>query len=297
MAEEERPARTGPRAASFAGRGCRFYTGSSLAMPECADASVALTVTSPPYWNAIDYDTHAARGREAWFRAREYRAFGETFEEYLDNVGAAFREVLRATVAGGFCAVVVGTILHRKRHYPVPMLIAERMQRLGWEFHQDIVWNKVTGGVKRAGSFIQRPKFGYYYPNIMTEYVLVFRKPGAPRRGSGRALEIDDLFKRDIANNVWHIAPVPPNAIDHPCPFPEELARRLVALYSEEGDEVLDPFLGSGQTALAASRLRRRCVGYDVEPDYLELAERLLMRPPPPRAFHLAPRFERIAAR
>lgn len=297
MAGEERPARTGPRAASFEGRGCRFYAGSSLAMPECADASVALTVTSPPYWNAIDYDTHAARGRAAWFRAREYRAFGETFEEYLDNVGAVFREVLRATVAGGFCAVVVGTILHRKRHYPVPMLIAERMQRLGWEFHQDIVWNKVTGGVKRAGSFIQRPKFGYYYPNIMTEYVLVFRKPGEPRRGSGRALEIDDLFKRDIANNVWHIAPVPPNAIDHPCPFPEELARRLVALYSEEGDEVLDPFLGSGQTALAAARLRRRCVGYDVEPDYLELAGRLLMRPPPPREFNLAPRFERIAAR
>ena len=164
------------------------------------------------------------------------------------------------------------------------MLITERLCRGGWEFHQDIVWNKVTGGVKRAGVFIQYRKPGYYYPNIMTEYVLLFRKPGALRRGRTKALDIDELFTRDIANNVWHIAPVPPNAIDHPCPFPEELARRLVVLYSDEGDEVLDPFLGSGQTALAALTHGRRCVGYDIEESYLRLAEARIGAPrPPPR--------------
>ena len=106
------------------------------------------------------------------------------------------------------------------------MMITERLLRdIGWEFHQDIIWNKVTGGVKRAGLFIQRPQAGYYYPNIMTEYILVFRKPGEFRRGKKQALDIDDLFKRDIANNIWHIAPIPPRTIDHPCPFPEELVR------------------------------------------------------------------------
>ena len=253
------------------GRSYRFYNHSCLKMPQCADESIGLTVTSPPYWNAVDYDTHT-KDKEAWHRDRAYTAFGKTFEDYIVNIGKAFKEVLRATMKGGFCAVVIGTILHKRKHYPVPMILTNKLLDLGWEFHQDIIWNKVTGGVKRAGCFIQNPKSGYYYPNIMTEYILIFRKPGNPRRGKKQALDIDDLFKRDIANNVWNIAPVPPNQIDHPCPYPEELVRRLVLLYSEEGDEVLDPFLGSGTTALAALREGRKCVGYDVEMKYVELA-------------------------
>lgn len=288
--------KSGLRTAFFEGNGCRIYLGSSLKMPECDDSEIVLTVTSPPYWNAIDYDVHTTQGQESWYRGRVYRGFGETFDDYLENIRTVFGEVFRATVAGGFCAIVVGTILHKKRHYPAPMLITERMLSLGWEFHQDIVWNKVTGGVKRAGSFIQRPKSGYYYPNIMTEYILVFRKLGEHRRGSSKALDIDDLFKRDIANNVWHIAPIPPNSVDHPCPFPEELVRRLILLYSEKGDSVLDPFLGSGQTALAASRLNRKCIGYDVEENYVRMSERLVLNPPKPRKFNLLARFERIAA-
>ena len=284
-----------PRKSVIEGPGFRFYCQSSLEMPQCADASVALTVTSPPYWNAIDYDIHARRGDTAWHRERKYKAFGETFEDYLCNIARVFREVKRATLDGGFCVIVVGTILHKGKHYPTPMLITERMLAIGWEFHQDIVWNKVTGGVKRAGVFIQRPRSGYYYPNIMTEYILVFRKPGVARRGQKEALAIDDLFTRDIANNVWHIAPVPPNAIDHPCPFPEELARRLVLLYCDEGDEVLDPFLGSGQTALAAVKNGRQCVGYDIESGYLALARERIAAPPPPGRFNLITRFEKVA--
>lgn len=271
-----------PRKGVVKGPKFRFYHQPSLKMQQCADASVALTVTSPPYWNAIDYDIHVRHGNTAWHRERQYKTFGETFDDYLANIAEVFKEVNRVTVEGGFCAIVVGTILHKGQHYPTPMLITERMLGIGWEFHQDIVWNKVTGGVKRAGVFIQKPRAGYYYPNIMTEYILVFRKPGDPRRGTKKALDIDDLFTRDIANNVWHIAPVPPNTIDHPCPFPEELARRLVLLYSEEGDEILDPFLGSGQTALASVKHGRRCVGYDIEAEYLNLARARVVCPPPP---------------
>jgi len=278
------------------GEGYRFHARSALSMPQCADGSVALTVTSPPYWNAIDYDIHGRHGKDAWHRERDYGAFGETFEDYLDNIAKAFEEVLRATIEGGFCCIVVGTILHDRKHYPTPMLITERMLGIGWEFHQDIVWNKVTGGVKRAGSFIQHPRAGYYYPNIMTEYILVFRKPGAVRRGAHRALDIDDLFTRDIANNVWHIAPVPPGQIDHPCPYPQELVRRLVVLYSDPGDVVLDPFLGSGQTALVALGEGRTCVGFDIEEAYLKLAAERIANPPAPRPFNLIPRFEKIAS-
>ncbi len=280
----------------LAGEGFRFYHQSSKAMPQCADNSIALTITSPPYWNAIDYDIHAEQGKDAWHRERAYCGFGDSFETYIENIGTVFTEVLRATMAGGFCAVVVGTILYKKKHYPAPMMITAKMQNSGWEFHQDIIWNKVTGGVKRAGSFIQRPRAGYYYPNIMTEYVLIFRKPGAYRRGAAAALPIDDLFTRDIANNVWHIAPVPPGQIDHPCPYPQELVRRLVVLYSEPGDEILDPFLGSGQTALVALAQNRRCVGYDIEARYLDMAAAQIQNPPAPRKFNLIAKFEKIKA-
>ena len=278
------------------GKGYRFFCQSAESMPQCADSSVALTITSPPYWNAIDYDIHAKQGNAAWHRERDYNAFGATFPEYLERIVAVFGEVKRATMEGGFCAIVVGTILHERKHYPAPMLITAEMVRNGWEFHQDIIWNKVTGGVKRAGSFIQHRKSGYYYPNIMTEYILVFRKPGEIRRGATESLEIDSLFTKDIANSVWHIAPVPPNQIDHPCPYPLEIVRRLVMLYSDMGDEVLDPFLGSGQTALGALENGRIAVGYDIERAYLDLAASRIDTPPPPRKFNLLPKFERVAA-
>ena len=280
----------------YEGKGYRFYHQSALKLQQCVDNSIGLTVTSPPYWNAIDYDVHSNKGQTAWHRNRDYQAFGETFEDYLKNIEKVFKNVLRVTLDGGFCAIVVGTILHNRKHYPTPMMITDRMNKIGWEFHQDIIWNKVTGGVKRAGCFIQQPKSGYYYPNIMTEYILIFRKSGEHRRGMKKTLDIDELFTRDIANNIWHIAPIPPKTIDHPCPYPEELVRRLVLLYSQEGDEILDPFLGSGQTALVALKHNRLCVGYDIEERYLKLSVQRLMNPPAPRKFNLLPSFDKIAA-
>ena len=274
-----------------------FFPHSCIEMQECQDNLIALTVTSPPYWNSIDYDVHA-KDTGAWHREREYSGFGDSFNAWLDNIQEAFKEVHRVTVPGGFCAIVVGTILNKGKHYPAPMMILERMLQLDWEFHQDIIWNKVTGGVRRAGSFIQRPHSGYFYPNIMTEYILVFRKEGEVRRGTKKALDIDVLFKRDIANNVWHIAPVPPRSIEHPCPFPEELVRRLVCLYSQEDDIVLDPFLGSGQTALVALREGRRCIGYDIEESYLNLAQsRIEMQDGGRRQFNLLPIWQKLEVR
>lgn len=279
----------------YEGPGYRFYHQSALTMAHCADDSIALTITSPPYWNAIDYDVHTSRGADAWHRNRTYARFGQSLDDYMENIDAVFRRVLRITIKGGFCAIVVGTILHKGKHFPIPMHITQRMMESGWEFHQDIIWNKVTGGVKRAGCFIQKPNFGYYYPNIMTEYILIFRKAGAPRRGAKKALDIDTLFTRDIANNIWHIAPIPPKTIPHPCPYPQEIVRRLLLLYSQEGDDILDPFIGSGQTALVARKHGRFCIGYDIEETYLQLSMQRLASPPKERPYNLLPKFDKLA--
>jgi DNA modification methylase len=250
-------------------------------MDALRDGEVDLIITSPPYWNAIDYDAHA-RDKTRWFRTRR----GEKYDAYLAWLERCFAECLRVLKPGGFCCVVIGTVLYRGKHYPLPQHFCALMERLGYEFHQDIVWYKVTGGVKRAGVTIQHPYPGYYLPNIMTEYILIFRKPG-PKIYAGKsmrqkresAVPIDELFKKELANNIWHIAPVPPNQYDHPCPFPEEIPYRLITLFSYPGDLVLDPFLGIGTTVKVANHLGRRWVGYEIKRKYVQIARRRLRDP------------------
>lgn len=265
-----------------------------------ADESVALTVTSPPYWNAIDYDVHTS-SKDAWYRTRKYGNGYKDYDQYINWLEKIFRPLLAKTRPGGYCAVVIGTVLMNGDHYPLPFDFTARMVQWGWLFHQDIVWHKVTGGVKRAGSFIQRPFPGYFYPNIMTEYILVFRKDGPAiyaERTNGEKetnrVDIDDLFTKELANNVWHIAPVPPGHLDHPCPFPEEIPFRLMLLYSYPGDLVFDPFNGSGQTTKVARHLGRHFLGLDVEPKYVQYAKDRLKEPLAIREEQLVAVFEKI---
>ena len=276
-----------------------FFCQTSERMEQAADGSVALTVTSPPYWNAIDYDVHAG-GSDGWYRSRKYSdGFGD-YSGYLDLMRRIFSEVLRVTKPGGFCAVVIGTVLIKGRHMPVPFDLLSRLCSAGWQFHQDIIWHKTTAGVRRAGVAIQKPYPGYYYPNIMTEYIMVFRKPGEPiyRQADGAKEEsrfpIDDLFKLDVANNIWHIAPVPPHHLEHPCPFPEEIPHRLVRMYSYRGDLVLDPFCGSGQTAKVATALGRSSINFDTKRTYIDYARARLSEPLRVRKKQLVARFEKI---
>jgi site-specific DNA-methyltransferase (adenine-specific) len=281
----------------------KIYHKSSEAMDELQDGTVALTVTSPPYWNAIDYDRHSGDGGEKWYRSRTYGEGYAEYDEYLNWLTGILGEVFRVTRPGGHCAIVIGTVLLSGKHYPAPMDLTSRMTAAGWEFRQDIIWHKTTAGVRRAGSVIQKPYPGYYYPNIMTEYILVFRRPGEPlfagRGPEARAqseIAIDDVFKHDIANNVWHIAPVPPGHLEHPCPFPEEIPYRLTKLYSYVGDIVLDPFVGSGQTTKVAHHLGRIAVGYDTKLPYVQYAAERLSEPLRLRRKQLVARFEHVGA-
>jgi DNA modification methylase len=278
----------------------QIYPHSSEEMPEVASESVALTVTSPPYWNAIDYDIHAD-DKERFYRTRSYSTGYSGYQEYLDWLETIFTEVHRATKPGGFCALVIGTVLLEGDLYPVPFDLISRLVKNGWLFHQDIIWHKCTAGVKRAGVSIQKPYPGYYYPNIMNEYILVFRKPG-PKIYQTRSIEekngaeyvIDTLFTRETANNIWHIAPVPPGFIDHPAPFPEEIPLRLITLYSYPQDIVLDPFTGSGQTLKVARALGRNFIGFENIPTYVELAKKRINQPLSLRKKQLVTVFEKI---
>lgn len=251
-------------------------------MCELRDGDVDLTVTSPPYWNAVDYDIHSVDSSEN-YRTRQTM----DYDGYLEFLKSAFSETFRVHREGSVCAVVIGTVLMDGVHTPLPFHFAGLMERIGWLFHQDIIWSKCTGGVKRFGSFVQNPYPGYFYPNIMTEYILVFRKPGKRKIYADRTdkekeknkIELDTVTKKDVANNIWHIAPVPPNQLDHPCPFPEEIPYRLIRLFTYEGELVLDPFCGAGTTLKVAENLKRRWVGYEINEKYADMATKRASEP------------------
>ena len=98
----------------------------------------------------------------------------------------------------------------------------------------------------------------------------------------------------DVANNIWHIAPVPPHTIDHPCPYPEEIPHRLISLYSYLGDTILDPFVGSGQTSKVAIALGRQAVGYDTRQQYIDYAQSRIEEPLRLREGQLIAEFKKI---
>lgn len=278
----------------------QIFQSSCESMPEIASDSVALTVTSPPYWNAIDYDIHAAN-QDQNYRTRSYSNNYSDYESYLDWLAEVFTEVQRVTKPGGFCAIIIGTILFDGNHYPVPYDLSARLTDRDWLFHQDIIWHKCTAGVKRAGVAIQKPYPGYYYPNIMSEYILVFKKPGPKiyqdRSSAEKAAAefmIDTLFTLETANNIWHIAPVPPGTINHPAPFPEEIPFRLITLYSYPAENVLDPFTGSGQTLKVARALKRSYYGYETISEYVELANKRIDEPLSIRKMQLTAVFDKI---
>jgi site-specific DNA-methyltransferase (adenine-specific) len=277
-----------------------IFAHSCESMHELNDSTVSLTVTSPPYWNAIDYDIHASNKAQN-YRTRAYGNGYSEYSNYLEWLEKIFVEVFRVTKPGGFCGIVVGTVLLNGKHYPVPFDLVARLVQKGWNFHQDIIWHKCTAGVKRAGVTIQKPFPGYYYPNIMTEYILIFRKPGTPiyqnrsdQEKKDAAFPINRLFTMDTANNIWHIAPVPPDQLDHPCPFPEEIPYRLITMYSYPGELVLDPFAGSGQTLKVAHWLKRDYVGYEIIEKYVELTRQRIKQPLAIRSKQLIAVFEKV---
>lgn len=242
-------------------------------LKKISSESVQLTITSPPYRNAIDYDMHAS-GNGGYYRGRTKIETNDYVQQMVDIFND---KVYRVTTNGGYCCIVIANEVTNGTILPLPHIVLSQLVKpFGqWNLHEEIIWHKVTGGTNRYGSFVINPYPKYYRANIMHEFILVLRKGDVK---SGRTQRDETLpatheeWTKEIANSIWHIAPVPPGYIAHPCPFPEEIPYRLMKLYSYEGDTILDPFNGSGQTTKVAAHFNRRYIGIEIVNEYIELA-------------------------
>ena len=230
-------------------------------MKEIPDGSIDLTVTSPPYFNAREYSRYDSVG------------------EYMCQMKSIFSGVFEKTKESRMCVVNISPILverekRSKQSYriPLPFYFVPMMEKVGFEFLEDIIWVKPDGAApNRNGGFYRHRKPVAYKPNIVTEYILVFKKP-APflidKIIKNESL-VDDGYER---TNVWKINPETNSK--HPAPFPEELPRKVISYYSYEGDTVCDPFMGSGTTGIACKKHNRNFIGIELDQEYFKIAEK-----------------------
>ncbi|HHY95984.1 MAG TPA: site-specific DNA-methyltransferase [Firmicutes bacterium] len=235
------------------------------------DESVHLVVTSPPYWTLKRYqDNPAQLGHIA------------DYDEFLAELDKVWSHCLRVLIKGGRLVVVVGDVcLSRRsfgRHVVVPLhaAIQERCRRLGFDNLAPVIWYKIANArleVENGSSFLGKP----YEPNAIikndVEYILMQRKPGAYRSPSlwARLLSlIPEVQHRAWFRQIWQLPGA--STRDHPAPFPVELAERLIRMFSFVGDTVLDPFMGTGTTNVAAGSWGRNSIGVEVEPAYFRQA-------------------------
>jgi DNA modification methylase len=248
-----------------------LYLDDARKMGMIPDGSVHLVVTSPPYWTLKTYPKRAGQLGGL-----------EDYETFLHALDAVWREVFRVLVPGGRAVVVVGDVcLPRRRfgrHVVVPLhaSIQEHCRAIGFDNLAPIFWYKISNAsleVENGSRFLGKP----YEPNAIVkndmEYILFQRKPGGYRKPSlpARILSaIPEARHREWFQQVWTLTGT--STRRHPAPFPLGLAERLVRMFSFVGDTVLDPFMGTGTTNLAASRWGRHSVGIEIEPTYLKQA-------------------------
>jgi site-specific DNA-methyltransferase (adenine-specific) len=213
-----------------------------------------LIVTSPPYNVGKDYDADL------------------TLPEYLVFLERVWAEVFRLLVPGGRACVNIAN-LGRKPYIPLDAWITQSMLRLGYLMRGEIIWNKAASASSSTawGSWKSATN-----PTLrdVHEYILVFSKGTFKRQNvQPRESTISKEEFLEFTKSVWTFPAEPASKIGHPAPFPVELPYRLVQLYSFKDEVVLDPFMGSGQTALAALKTGRHYVGYEINPQYAALAE------------------------
>ncbi len=223
-------------------------------MSELPDRSVHLMVTSPPYNVGKEYDEDLS------------------LAEYEDLLLSVLQETYRVLIDGGRACVNVAN-LGRKPYIPLHAIIIRLAEQAGFYMRGEIIWDKGAGaGTSTAwGSWMSASN-----PTLRDthEYILVFQKPPFGRkRPEGRESTIERQEFLDFTKSVWTFPPQSAKRAKHPAPFPVELPRRLIQLYTFEGEVVLDPFMGSGATAIAAAVNNRRYVGYEISSEYLATAQ------------------------
>jgi DNA modification methylase len=240
--------------------------------------SVHLVLTSPPYWTLKEYrDSDGQLGHV------------DDYDEFLDELDKVWQRCFRALVPGGRLICVVGDVcLSRRknngRHTVVPLhaSIQERCRRLGFDNLAPIIWHKIANAAYEvengSGGFLGKP----YEPNAVIkndiEFILMQRKPGGYRTPSvaTRVLSvISEQQHREWFQQIWQ-GITGASTRNHPAPYPVELAERLIRMFSFVGDTVLDPFMGTASTNIAASRWGRNSIGIEVDPHYFESASQRL---------------------
>lgn len=238
-------------------------------------SKVHLTVTSPPYFNVKEYVSY------------------DSYSHYLQTLRVIFTQVFEATYAGRMCCVNLSNILiprpsrnKESQRIPLAFHFVSLMEAIGWKFIEDIVWVKPEGAVKnRNGGFFQHRQPMAYKPNTVNEYILVFQKPSDKlidaivRSYDAYTAEVSKVSETYDRTNIWTINPE--TRIKHPAPYPTELVDKLIRYYSYVGDTVLDPFMGSGTTAVVAKQLNRHFVGFEIHKEYIDLANRRLEKTVP----------------
>ena len=227
--------------------------GNAENMKELPDNSVHLMITSPPYNVSKEYDQDLS------------------LEEYLKLLENSFKEVYRILINGGRACINVAN-LGRKPYIPLSDYISDIMIKIGFNMRGEIIWNKAAssspstawGSWKSASNPVLRD---------IHEYILIFSKGDYSRKKKEKINTIERNDFMEWTKSIWTINAERASRVNHPAPFPTELPYRLIQLYSFEGDIILDPFIGSGTTAIAAIKSNRNYIGYDINNDYVILAK------------------------
>jgi site-specific DNA-methyltransferase (adenine-specific) len=231
-----------------------IFAHSSEDMHELPDASVHLMVTSPPYNAGKEYDQDL------------------NLDDYLGLLNRVWVEVLRVLAPGGRACINVAN-LGRKPYIPLHAFIISDMLKLGFLMRGEIIWDKAASSSTSTAWGSWRSASNPTLRDVH-EYILIFSKDTfgrKPAQGRRNTISKDDFL--EDTKSVWDIPAVSAKKIGHPAPFPQELPKRLIELYTFTKEVVLDPFMGSGQTALAALACKRDYVGYETNKNYITLAE------------------------
>jgi site-specific DNA-methyltransferase (adenine-specific) len=247
--------------------------GDSRRMEELKDESVHLVITSPPYWQLKDYGNGGQIG------------FNDSYEDYINNLNLVWKECYRVLHKGCRLCINIGDQFARSVYYgrykviPIREEIIKFCETIGFDYMGAIIWQKVTtcnttGGATIMGSF-PYPRNGII--KLDYEFILIFKKLGEPPKVSREIKEKSKLTTEEWNEYFyghWNFPGERQNK--HLAMFPEELPKRLIKMFSFSGDTVLDPFLGSGTTCLAAKNLDRNSVGYEINHDFLPVIKEKL---------------------
>jgi DNA modification methylase len=249
----------------------KLYQGDARFINYIPDESIHLVVTSPPYWTLKKYPDNTGQLGDI-----------EEYESFLDELDAVWRHCFRLLVPGGRLVVVVGDVcLSRKKHgrhsvVPLHASIQERCRKIGFDNLAPIIWYKIANAafeVENGSGFLGKP----YEPNAIIkndiEYILMQRKPGGYRSPTPAMRGLSVIPEKEHRNwfqQVWKLPGA--STRNHPAPFPVKLAERLVRMFSFVSDTVLDPFMGTGTTSLAAGLWGRNSIGIEIDPGYLKQA-------------------------